>query len=81
LRQHYGGELYGSITVPLRKHSIETIDELFAAQSVGQIKLIYPEYMTYAMNQIYSLKVTGNKRELIYSSENKLINTKPFILK
>jgi hypothetical protein len=29
--------------------------------------------------QIYSLKVTGNKRKLVYK-DNKLINTKPFIL-
>lgn len=29
-------------------------------------------------NQIYTLKVTSNKRELIYNSENKLINTKPY---
>jgi hypothetical protein len=29
--------------------------------------------------QIYTLKVTGNKRELIYL-DNKLINTKPFII-
>jgi hypothetical protein len=31
------------------------------------------------MNQIYTLKVTGNKRELIYK-DNKLIGTDPFTL-
>ena len=34
------------------------------------------------LEQIYTLKVTGNKRELIYSSrDGKLVNTVPFILK
>jgi hypothetical protein len=31
-------------------------------------------------DQVYSLKVTGNKRELIYDYNNKLVGTKPFIL-
>ena len=31
-------------------------------------------------DQIYSLKVTANKRKLIYD-KNKLINTKPYIIK
>jgi len=32
-------------------------------------------------DQIYTLKVTSNKRNLIYDSNNKLINTKPYIIK
>jgi hypothetical protein len=31
-------------------------------------------------DQIYTLKVTSNKRELIYDNNNKLINTRPFII-
>jgi hypothetical protein len=31
-------------------------------------------------DQIYSLKVTGNKRHLIYDYNNKLIRTDPFII-
>ena len=30
-------------------------------------------------DQIYSLKITGNKRELVYDYNNKLIGTKSFI--
>jgi hypothetical protein len=32
------------------------------------------------MNQAYKMKVTENKRRLIYDSNNKLIGTKPFII-
>jgi DNA polymerase type B, organellar and viral len=32
------------------------------------------------LEQIYTLKVTDNKRELIYDKNNKLINTKPYII-
>ena len=31
-------------------------------------------------SQLYSLKVTGNKRELIYDSNNKFVDTKPFVI-
>lgn len=31
-------------------------------------------------DQLYSLKVTSNKRELIYNNENRLIKTKPYII-
>jgi len=31
------------------------------------------------LNQLYTLRVTDNKRELIYNSQNKLITTKPYI--
>jgi hypothetical protein len=31
-------------------------------------------------NQVYSLKVTDNKRKLIYDENNKLILTLPFII-
>jgi hypothetical protein len=29
-------------------------------------------------NQVYTLKVTSNKRELIYNNDNKLVNTRPY---
>ena len=29
-------------------------------------------------NEIYSLMITSNKREIIYDNQNKFINTKPF---
>jgi hypothetical protein len=32
------------------------------------------------LEQIYTLKVTDNNRQLIYNSNNKLIGTKPFVL-
>jgi len=32
-------------------------------------------------DQIYTLKVKDNKRKLIYDQNNKLINTKPYIIK
>ena len=32
------------------------------------------------LDQIYTLKVTGNKRNLIYNDEDKLIGTNPFLL-
>jgi hypothetical protein len=31
-------------------------------------------------NQVYTLKVTSNKRELIYNNDNKLVNTRPYKL-
>lgn len=32
------------------------------------------------LNQVYTLKVTNNKRKLIYDNNNKLIGTKPYII-
>jgi hypothetical protein len=32
------------------------------------------------LNQLYTLKVTDNKRELVYNRDNKLIGTKPYII-
>ena len=37
--------------------------------SKGQIKLL---------EQVYTLKLTDNKRELIYNKNNKLVSTKPY---
>lgn len=31
-------------------------------------------------NQVYTLTVTDNKRELVYNKNNKLIGTKPYII-
>ena len=31
-------------------------------------------------DQLYSLQVTGNKRKLIYNENNKLIDSKPFVI-
>jgi hypothetical protein len=39
--------------------------------SEGQIKLL---------EQVYTLKVTDNKRELIYNKKGKLIGTKPYVI-
>jgi hypothetical protein len=39
--------------------------------SLGKIKLL---------ESVYTLKCTDNKRELIYDKNNKLINTKPYII-
>jgi hypothetical protein len=33
------------------------------------------------LNYLYTLKVTDNKRQLIYDENNKLINTKPYEIK
>jgi hypothetical protein len=32
------------------------------------------------LNEIYTLKVTSNKRKLIYDNNNKLIATQPYII-
>lgn len=32
------------------------------------------------INELYTLKVTGNKRKLIYNENNKLIGTTPYVI-
>ena len=70
----------------ISKIKVSDFEDLLTKDST--LKLSHEKWINYLIDNhisvkeyLYTLKMTSNKRELIYNSDNKLINTKPYNIK